>query len=147
MPGYEFQQDHYFQVHHCEFTTYATDDGETLGDVVAHWSPTGGYNGKYSSITEAMNYYLGSPFPKDPQQWVYDTNRFLVISEVLSSRICECYAKDGFAKKPTRAEMTRFEQGKQELYIVQFSMALQEVNIRDVGAEAAKAEGIIPLSL
>ena len=147
MAEYKFLQNHYFQVQYCEFTTYTTDDGETLGNIVAQWSPTDSHHSQYPSIIEAMNYYLDPPFPKDPQQWVYDTNCFLVISEVLSSRICEGYPKDGFAKRPTKAEMSRFEQGKQELYIVQFSMALQEVNTSDLSIEAAKAEGIIPLSL
>lgn len=144
---YAFQKDHYFEVHHCEFTTYTTDDGETLGKKVNQWSPSGGYGIQFDSIEEAMNYYLVSPFPNNPRQWIYDTNHFLIISEVLSSRICECYPGDGFAKAPTKVEMRKFEQGKQELYIVQFSMALQEVDISDVSVESAKAEGITPLSL
>ena len=148
MAEYKFQQNHYFQVQHCEFTTYTTDDGETLGKVMARWSPTGGYNSQYSSITEAMNYYLIAPFPKNPRQWIYDITHNLMISEVLSSNICTSYAANGgFAKQPTKLELRLFEHGKQDLYIVQFSMAIQEVTIGDVSEETAKAEGIGPLSL
>lgn len=142
---YLFQTDHYFQVHHCEFTTYTTTDGETLGSVVARWSPTGGYGSQFDSITDAMNKYLIAPFPKNPRQWYYDSNTFTVGTDVLSSRICGSYAKDDFAKIPTKSEITKFEQGKQELYIVQFSMALQEVEIQDLSAASAKSEGIATL--
>lgn len=142
---YLFQADHYFQVHHCEFTTYTTTDGETLGSVVARWSPTGGYGSQFDSIVDAMNKYLIAPFPKNPHQWYYDSNTFTVVTEVLSSRICGSYAKDDFAKIPTKSEIIKFEQGKQELYIVQFSMALQEVEIQDLSAASAKSEGIVTL--
>ena len=141
---YTFQKDHYFAVHHCEFITYATDDGETLGDIVYRWSASSETT-MFDSIPEAMNKYLFKPFPSNPRQWIYDINRFLIISEVLSSKVCMSY-KDP-AKSPTKTDLRRFEQGNQELYIVQCSMALQEVIISDVSAESAKAEGITPLSL
>lgn len=144
---YAFQNDHYFAVHHCDFTTYTTDDGETLGDVVDRWSPSGGYGISYQSIEDAMNHYLIAPFSSNPAQWVYDINQGLIIAEVLSSRICKAYVKNDFAKLPTKSEMARFEQGKQELYIVQFSMALQEVNIQDITEESARAIGITSVSL
>ena len=142
---YLFQKDHYFQVHHCEFTTYTTTDGETLGSVVAEWSPTGSYGVQFDSIVDAMNKYLIAPFPNNPRQWYYDSNTFMVTAEVLSSKICGSYAKNDFAKAPTKSEINKFEQGKQELYIVQFSMALQEVDIQDISAASAKAEGIVTL--
>ena len=144
---YLFQTSHYFSIHHCEFTTYTTEDGETLGSVVSRWSPTGGYNGQYQSIEEAMNHFLGEPFPKNPRQWIYDTTQGLLIAETLSSIPCESYAKGDFAKLPTKPELKRAEQGKQPLYIVQFSMALQEVDIQDVSTESVKAAGITPLAL
>lgn len=141
---YVFQKDHYFKIYLCEFVTYTTPDGETLGDVVDRWSPTG-YGSQYDSITEAMNRYLLAPFSKDPRNWYYDSTNFTVIAETLSSRICENYAKDAFAKRPTKSEMTKFERGQQELYIVQFQMTLQEVVIQDLSAEVARSEGITPL--
>ena len=141
---YIFQKDHYFRVYLCEFVTYTTPDGETLGDVVDRWSPAG-YGDHYDSITDAMNKFLLPPFSNNPRQWYYDSTNFTVVAETLSSRICENYATDAFAKCPTKSEMTKFEQGKQELYIVQFQMVLQEVLIQDLSADAAKSEGITPL--
>ena len=142
---YVFQNDHYFVVHHCEFTTYTTTDGYTLGAVVARWSPTGGYGTQHNSIVDAMNKYLLPPFPNNPRQWYYDTNTYTIATGVLSSTICGSYAHGDFAKKPTKSEMDKFEQGKKDLYIVEFTMALQEVDIKDVTIDTAKAEGITPL--
>ena len=144
---YPFQNTHYFAIHHCEFTTYTTEDGETLGSIVSRWSPTGGYNAQYQSIEDAMNHYLFAPFSNNPRQWVYDITQGLLIAETLSSVSCKSYAKGDFAKSPTKSELKKAEQGRQPLYVVQFSMALQEVDIHDVSEESVKAVGITPLSL
>lgn len=143
---YPFQQYNYFEVHHCSFKTYILEslDGDVPGDLVDSWNPVG-TTGKFDSIIDAVNNYLVSPFSTNPRNWYFDTNTGEITTYVRSSIICGSYVADDFAKLPTKRELTRFEQGKQELYIVEFTIALQRVSVQDVDRDIAKAEGIAPI--
>lgn len=124
----------------CEFLTYTTEDLETPNELVGSWSPTGGGH-RYQSVTDYMKEMLMKPFSLDPADWYY-VGDGVIETSVLSSRICDTYARDGFAKKPTKSDIAAWETGKKDLYIVVFRARIEEVVERLLSEESAAMEGI-----
>lgn len=124
----------------CEFSTYTTEDLETPDNLVDRWSPTGGSH-RYQSVTDYMKEMLIPPFSLNPADWYY-VGDGVIETSVLSSRICGSFAKDDFAKKPTKSDIAAWETGKKDLYIVVFRARIEEVIERPLSEESATLEGI-----
>lgn len=135
-----FQSYEHFEVYNCTCTTYRTTDGITPGSVIDKWRPSSSYGLQFNTIVDAVKRFVVEPFPQSPKDWRFEDGTVYV--SMLSSTICGSYAGNDFAKKPTKTEMKKFEQGQQELYIVEFAVDVQKVTYADVDAEMTNAEGI-----
>lgn len=135
-----FQNYEYFEVYSCKCTTYGTTDGVTPGQVIEQWRPSSSYGIQFNTIVDAVKRFAVDPFPQSPKDWRFEDGTVYV--SMLSSNICGSYAGNDFAKKPTKTEMKKFEQGQRELYIVEFAVDVQKVTWADIDAEMANAEGI-----
>lgn len=135
-----FQNYEYFEVYSCKCTTYGTTDGVAPGQVIEQWRPSSSYGIQFNTIVDAVKRFAVAPFPQSPKDWRFEDGTVYV--SMLSSNICGSYAGNDFAKKPTKTEMKKFEQGQRELYIVEFAIDVQKVTCVDIDAEMANAEGI-----
>jgi len=137
-------QEHYFEVTNCAFRTYLYDETakDNRGDRVAYWYPTGKNRISRNSFVDCVKQYIYAPFSENPTDWQFDSERNKIVISVLSSRPCGSYARDGFAKKPTKKELADFEKGKGELYIVEFEANVEEISITSITEELARAEGL-----
>lgn len=132
----------YFEVVNVEFENYLADPsgrstGEiTIGEWVSTMRPNGGT--QFKTISEAVREYLAKPFSMNPTDWWCADG--YIETEVVCSTPAEYYIP--FCKKATKQDISAWQQGKQDLYIVHFSIKLSVVVETDDLDEYAAAEGI-----